>query len=74
MIRWLVSAWLDTVPFPSKTKSKVKSSGQECPLHTIKVNGDGEECPSDTVKIPTSRKGREKWGTRLLGLKPDCIV
>ena len=60
MIRWLVSAWLDTVPFPVKIKSKVKSSGQECPLHTIKVNGDGEECPSHTIENPQfSPKTRE---------------
>jgi hypothetical protein len=31
-----------------RAKSKVKSSGQECPHHTGKTNvkGDGQECPS----------------------------
>jgi hypothetical protein len=48
------------VPFPVKSTSKVKSSGQECPLHTIKVNGDGQECLSHTIENPHfSQKTRE---------------
>jgi len=46
--------------FPPRVKKiKVKSSGQECPLHTSKgngktkskVRGDGRECPSHTVRV-----------------------
>jgi hypothetical protein len=33
------AARLKAVPFPVKIKVKVKGSGQECPLHTIKVRG-----------------------------------
>jgi len=40
------------VPFPVNVKIKVKGSGRECPLYTIKtkikVKGDGQECPSHT--------------------------
>jgi len=33
-----VDARLEPVPFPVSLKVKVKSSGQECPLHTGKAN------------------------------------
>jgi hypothetical protein len=55
-----LAARLEAESFPIKTKSKVKSSGQECPLHTSKVNGDEEECPSHTIENPHfSQKTRE---------------
>jgi hypothetical protein len=50
------------------SRSKSKASGQECPLHTINVRSKSKatdkSVPSHTIKIPTSRKRREKWGTR----------
>ena len=49
-----------SLDFPPRVKKiKIKSNGQECPLHTSKikvkikskVKGDGQECSSHTVRV-----------------------
>jgi hypothetical protein len=70
----------EAVPFPVKIKingeSRVKRSGQECPLHTskgnikIKVKGDGQERPPTRSRylfgsiVPWSAKCARLHGTR----------
>jgi hypothetical protein len=47
-----------------KIKVNVKGNGQECPFHTGKSKSNvNVKTALRASVVPTSRKGREKWGT-----------
>lgn len=50
-------------------KNNVKSSGQECPLHTCNVATLRSKPTLQAFVVPTFRKKRERWGTPLWFLR-----